>query len=647
MKNVLVFYLIFQFLKLGILDLNANPVLPIDSDLSRMEFYPGFYKSENQESKESFFNNFVYGMALKGSISGNVSADGDYDDVGDVNIPAVVLNLYIDLNGDGVLSPSELLAGTALIDSDNDGLFDDAGTTTTDASGNYTFSGVIPGNYIVVETQPSGYNSIIENDATPADPGSDMANTDAHDDRIPVTVADNEADNDNNFIEVQIGSVSGNVKSDNNNDDTGDTNIAAVALNLYRDLDGNGVLSPTEKAAGPAFIDSDLDGLFDDQATTTSDASGNYTFYGVRPGVYLIEETQPANYSTVSEIDISPDAGGDQVDANNKNNIIPVTVASGEADGGNNFVEELNGRISGSVFKDTEKDDVVDKSEPVSGITISLLDGAGNPVLDENGSPVTTITKVSGFYEFVNRPPGNYIIEIGSIPSSDVLIYDNDDASDGANDGETNDGDQFNGRIPVTIAPGMNEIDGTNDFIISAITLPVKLVIFEAISFNEYVKINWETSSEGNNKGYEILHSIDAKNFNKIGFVSDKTSSNEKLSYSFIHNNPSYWQNYYQLSQIDLNGKVTKSKIISTLFENKERELRLFPNPTDDYITVKGLSPEDVVMVSDNNGKVLVSSTHKRVEETISLGKFPSGIYNVTIYRNGSVYTSKRIVKRQ
>ena len=48
---------------------------------------------------------------------------------------------------------------------------------------------------------------------------------------------------------------------------------------------------------------------------------------------------------------------------------------------------------------------------------MKLLDGSGNPVLDANGNPITTITASNpvggqpGWYEFAGLPAGNYIVQ--------------------------------------------------------------------------------------------------------------------------------------------------------------------------------------------------------------------------------------------
>ena len=86
-------------------------------------------------------------------------------------------------------------------------------TTTTDREGNYIFMNVLPGDYIVMEVQPAGFDNVSDDDTTP-DQGGDAPNTDTRDDMIPVTVAPGENDNDNDFVEVETivtGSIAGTV----------------------------------------------------------------------------------------------------------------------------------------------------------------------------------------------------------------------------------------------------------------------------------------------------------------------------------------------------------------------------------------------------------------------------------------------------
>jgi len=365
-------------------------------------------------------NNFVEEQPA--NIRGNVTADTDFDNVGDTPISGVVLSLVSDTNGNGVADAGEPVVAT----------------TTTDASGNYAFLNVTPGNYVVVETQPDAYNSSLSDvDATPDPDGNDGTTPN---NIIPVTVTAGEADANNNFVEEQPANIRGNVTADTNNDNTGDTPLSNVTLSLVSDTNGNGVAD-----AGEPVV-----------ATTTTDASGNYAFLNQSPGNYVVVETQPAGYNSVSDVDATPDPDG--TDGATPNNVIPVVLTAGENDNDNNFVEEQPANIRGNVTVDTNGDNVGDT--PISGVTLSLVsDTNGNGVADA-GEPVlaTTTTNASGNYEFLNRVPGNYVVvetqPVGYISVSDVDATPDPDGNDGATANEV---------IPVVLVA--NENDNDNNFV--------------------------------------------------------------------------------------------------------------------------------------------------------------------------------------
>ena len=333
-------------------------------------------------------NNFVEEQTA--NIRGNVTADTNNDNIGDSPLANVTINLK-DLAGNIVA------------------------TDVTDASGNYEFLGVAPGQYTIMEVQPTGYNSVSDVDATPDPDGNDGTTPN---DMIPVTVTAGENDNDNNLVEEQTANIRGNVTADTNNDNTGDSPLANVTINL-KDLAGNIV------------------------ATDVTDASGNYEFLNVAPGQYTIMEVQPTGYNSVSDVDATPDPDGN--DGTTPNDMIPVTVTAGENDNDNNLVEEQTGSIRGTVTKDTNNDNVGDS--PLANVTINLKDLAGNIL-------ATDVTDASGNYEFLNVAPGQYtIMEVQPTGYNSVSDVDATPDPDG------NDGSTPNDMIPVTVTAGENDND--------------------------------------------------------------------------------------------------------------------------------------------------------------------------------------------
>ena len=347
-----------------------------------------------------------------GSLSGNVSQDTTGDGLGDTPIELVTLSLFD-------------AAGNPVTDGNGDPV-----TTTTDGSGNYSFNNLTPGDYTVVETQPDGLFNVSEDEGGIDDdqPDDGVVNS------IAATVNPGENDAGNDFVEVELGSLSGNVSQDTTGDGLGDTPIELVTLSLF-DAAGN----PVTDGNG-------------DPVTTTTDGSGNYSFNNLTPGDYTVVETQPAGLFNVSE-----DEGGiddDQPDDGVVNSIA-ATVNPGENDAGNDFVEVELGSLSGNVSQDTTGDGLGDT--PIPEVTLSLLDGAGNPVTDGNGDPVTTTTDTAGNYQFTNLTPGDYTV----VETQPAGLF-NVSEDEGGIDDDQPDNNTIN-SIAATVNPGEN--DAGNDFV--------------------------------------------------------------------------------------------------------------------------------------------------------------------------------------
>jgi hypothetical protein len=194
----------------------------------------------------------------------------------------------------------------------------------TTMAGLYSITNIVPGQYVLGQTDLPNYYSLYELDET--DDMDTVVFDDPNDNLIPVTMEAQEIDADNVFVDVINPSIiSGYVFEDMDNDGQPDGNegIDSVAVQLFADTDQNGEPdSPT-----PLF-------------TVYTAPSGFYAFGDLMAGDYVIVQIQPDGYDSVEDVDFSNDS--DEVEnTDTTDDIIPVTLVSGEIDA-NNYFKETN-----------------------------------------------------------------------------------------------------------------------------------------------------------------------------------------------------------------------------------------------------------------------------------------------------------------
>ncbi len=194
----------------------------------------------------------------------------------------------------------------------------------TTGDGIYSMTSLTPGYYVIVQTQPAGYLSLMDEDTSSTNDIDSLLNLNLNDNIIPVTVEPNELDADNLFWETPSpGTITGYVFEDFNNNQAPVPieGLPGVSIQLFTDTNQNGVADPG------GFL-----------MSTETSSTGFYTFANVPPGSYVIIEQQPADFTNVKDFDASNDA--DLVpNSNQLNDTIPATITNGEIDAGNYFIE--------------------------------------------------------------------------------------------------------------------------------------------------------------------------------------------------------------------------------------------------------------------------------------------------------------------
>ena len=169
---------------------------------------------------------------------------------------------FNDANGNGTRDAGEEgMAGVTIRLTDSANV---VRTTTTDGSGSFSFTGLTPGTYVVSEVVPAGFAQ-----TAPPAPGT-----------FTVTLT--------------TGQAVGNLVF-GNRAVTAPTNTASISGRKILDLNGNGILDGNDRGfEGIVFELHDTSGNL--VATTTSDASGNFTFMNLAPGTYVLSEILPTNF---------------------------------------------------------------------------------------------------------------------------------------------------------------------------------------------------------------------------------------------------------------------------------------------------------------------------------------------------------------
>jgi hypothetical protein len=124
--------------------------------------------------------------------------------------------------------------------------------------------------------------------------------------------------------------------------------------------------------------------------------------------------------------------------------------------------------------------------------------------------------------------------------------------------------------------------------------------------------LNWTTSTEQNNKGFEVQKSVgNGQDFRTIGFVGTRAkdgNSNTEISYSFEDADiKAGTMHYYRLKQVDFDGKFTYSAIKSIKPGSIESNLSVYPNPSQGSFTLTtgAASGKVNVFLLDNTGRVI------------------------------------------
>ena len=311
--------------------------------------------------------------ATKDSTSGTVTLNAgnpvqENINFGYVKKHAISGTVYLDQNRDKTKNTGDIAQSGVTVK-----LVDPSGavvaTTTTDADGNYSFTGLGDGTY-TVQVDKTGPLASTEQTEDPS------GNGDSRSQAITFTRSDPDVTNVN-FGYAEDYTVSGTVYYDKDRSETlnnGEPGFNGVTVNLLDE-------------AGATV------------ATTTTKADGTYSFAKLPAGKYTVK-VEPSDLLKKLEQTEDPDGTKD-----NTSGVVQVNHDNPSVKNVN-FGYATNYTIKGTVYRDADRSESLEDGEKLyQGVTVDLLDNAGNVV-------ATTTTDAHGAYAFTNLEEGTYKVRV-------------------------------------------------------------------------------------------------------------------------------------------------------------------------------------------------------------------------------------------
>ena len=473
---------------------------------------PGYLTTVKDAGGNDGLDSDINALGNSGQVT--VAAGQDYKDLdaGLYKTASIGDRVWFDANGNGSQDAGEAGVGGVKVNLYN-GQGAVVASATTDASGNYLFSNLVPGNYYLGFVPPAGYGF------TKADIGGYATDSDVNP-ATGLTTAmavlksgDVQLDWDAGLVKCAplTGSIGDRVWEDNNYNgvqDVGELGVAGVKVNLLNAY--NQVI-----------------------ATTTTNASGNYLFDKLAAGGYKVEVVRPSGFY-YTKANLGSDTADSDVDVGTGRSGL-INLAAGQNDMSWDAGIYRKASLGDKVWRDADHDGVQDYNEAgIANIKVQLYSGSGVLL-------ATTYTNANGNYLFSNLDPGSY-----SLKFDKSGVYHAGYAMDtwrwgaknvGTNDNIDSDVNSNGTTANVVYTDLLKLASGQNDMSWDAAITPIVIDLngdgvhtiaradfhgsFDLLGTGSAIQTGWVSAQDG-------LLAIDSNGNGKIDNINELFGGNEK-----------------------------------------------------------------------------------------------------------------------
>ena len=330
--------------------------------------------------------------------------------------------------------------------------------------------------------------------------------------------------------------------------------------------------------------------------------------------------------------------------------------------GSNGYLNEGNYRLygtSGTITTTRTLNNISASNVAGLGATITTSANMGSTTITRGHTTQGTGLSISRYYDIT--PTNNT-----GLNASLVFTY-NDNEMNGNTETDlklfksTNSGTNWTVQNSSTVNTTNNTItqtgiDGFSRWTAADYNSPmlVELISFTSKVTGRDIKLNWATSKETNNKGFQIERKNSGNDWIYTGYVVGKGTTGEITNYIFEDKNLNTGKYNYRLKQIDFNGNYTYFNLNGAVEISTPAKFSLsqnYPNPFNPTTNIKfeiAKNSNVILKVYDLQGKEITILVNEKLragyyEIPFSNNGISSGVY---LYRleAGDYITTKKMI---
>jgi Secretion system C-terminal sorting domain len=172
--------------------------------------------------------------------------------------------------------------------------------------------------------------------------------------------------------------------------------------------------------------------------------------------------------------------------------------------------------------------------------------------------------------------------------------------------------------------------------------LPVNLKAFDVKLSSCVSTLNWSAETETNFDKYIVEYSQNGIDFNTAGTVNASNSSRKEYVFTHV---PVPGKAFYRLKMVDLDDKLSYSKIIVLNINCNKNTTLIYPNPVSDQLNINisttGVNNFITASLYDATGRIMVKKQLVNGTNAIDMRTMASGLYSLVLIQNNEITTYK------